>query len=409
MIRKVSFVSILFSLFLGVESLSTTCQENLCKPCNNTEFLTCCDSSDSCVYDSVFNEYICIPPYKWICASENQAELDMKGCENGISCDRVEANGFIFDCRFAGDADSGVPALMLHGFPEWSDMYMDLMRRLAKEGFRSVACNMRGYSPGAKPTGVEDYDYDVLASDVESISEAIFGSNITNLNLIGHDHGAALGWSVAASEWGEKHVSTYTSLSIPHLDAFSAGLNGENADVEQQIASQYFTMFILNNSASLHHEFFYYTLGKTSGDKYSEDTFPNSEAFQLAMYWYNGAMNAGRMAGPPIMSAWQLTEHGAFATAALRELFGGEPDEGHPQTRPVGKVTMPTLYVCGNKDSAILCNRPYALKTSDYVPDGKYTYLEADCGHDLLSCSDDTETQKVVDAIVTHLTKFEQQ
>ena len=63
-----------------------------------------------------------------------------------------------------------------------------------------------------------------------------------------------------------------------------------------------------------------------------EDTFPNSEAFQLAMYWYNGAMNAGRMAGPPIMSAWQLTEHGAFATAALRELFGGEPDEGHPQT-----------------------------------------------------------------------------
>ena len=360
------------STLRGVES--TTCQENLCKPCNNTEFLTCCDSSNSCVYDSIFNEYICIPPYKWICASENQAELEMKGCENGISCDQVEANGFTFDCRFAGDADSGVPALMLHGFPEWSDMYMDLMRRLAKEGFRSAACNMRGYSPGAKPKGVEDYDYDVLASDVEAISEAIFGSNVTNLNLIGHDHGAALGWSVAASEWGEKHVSTYTSLSIPHLDAFSAGLNGENVDVEQQIASQYFTMFILNNSASLHHEFFYYTLAKTSGDKYSEDTFPNSEAFQLAMYWYNGAMNAGRMAGPPIMSAWQLTEHGSFATAALRELFGGEPDEGHPQTRPVGKVTMPALYVCGNKDSAILCNRPYALKTSDYVPDGKYTY-----------------------------------
>ena len=183
MIQNVSLISILLSLsFKGVESLSstlrgvesTTCQENLCKPCNNTEFLTCCDSSNSCVYDSVFNEYICIPPYKWICASENQAELEMKGCENGISCDQVEANGFTFDCRFAGDADSGVPALMLHGFPEWSDMYMDLMRRLAKEGFRSAACNMRGYSPGAKPKGVEDYDYDVLASDVEAISENLW-------------------------------------------------------------------------------------------------------------------------------------------------------------------------------------------------------------------------------------------
>ena len=282
-------------------------------------------------------------------------------------------------------------------------MYMDLMRRLAGDGFYSAACNQRGYSPLAKPKRVDDYHYDVLASDVESITEAIFGSNVTNVNLIGHDHGAALGWSVAASEWGAKHISTYTSLSIPHLDAFSNGLNGENADVEQQIASQYFTMFVLNNSASLHHDFFYNILSKTSGDKYSEDTFPNSSSFQLAMYWYNGAMNAGRMAIPPIMSAWQLTKHGAFATAALRELFGGDADEGHPQTRPVGKITMPTLYVCGNKDSAILCNRPYALKTSDYVPDGKYKYLEVDCGHDLLSCSDDAETKKVVDAIVRHL------
>ena len=48
---------------------------------------------------------------------------------------------------------------------------------------------------------------------------------------MGHDHGGILGWTVA--EGDQKRVISYTSMSIPHVDAFSKGLVGKNADPDQ--------------------------------------------------------------------------------------------------------------------------------------------------------------------------------
>ena len=46
------------------------CQANLCHLCVPDErggAGTCCDETNSCVYDKVFKEYICLPDYEWIC------------------------------------------------------------------------------------------------------------------------------------------------------------------------------------------------------------------------------------------------------------------------------------------------------------------------------------------------------
>ena len=46
------------------------CQPNLCKTCvpdNTTKHGSCCDTADSCVFDSVFQNYILPSPYHWIC------------------------------------------------------------------------------------------------------------------------------------------------------------------------------------------------------------------------------------------------------------------------------------------------------------------------------------------------------
>ena len=168
----------------------------------------------------------------------------LKGCTDGITCTTVAASGLAFDCRFGGASlDNPVGNVMLlHGFPEWSDMYMPLMRLLANEGYKSVACNQRGYSPGAAPDNVADYNYNVLRDDVFNIADAV---NFTGqFHLVGHDHGAALGFYAAASPRGEARILSYSSLSIPHLAAFADGLFGPTADIEQQIASQYFTMYV---------------------------------------------------------------------------------------------------------------------------------------------------------------------
>lgn len=86
--------------------------------------------------------------------------------------------------------------MLLHGFPEFANMYDDLMRALAGAGYTSVACDQRGYSAGASPTDVESYNYDILRDDVFNIAEAV---GFQEFHLIGHDHGGALGWHATAS------------------------------------------------------------------------------------------------------------------------------------------------------------------------------------------------------------------
>ena len=151
-------------------------------------------------------------------------------------------------------------------------------------------------------------------------------------------------------------------------------------------------------------------MGKTAGDKDSEH-FGSAAAFQKSLFWYNGAMELdGVMALPPLMSATQILAHGITpmhsAAASLRAVFGGTPNAGVAQRVSVGNVSaaIPTLYVCGTEDDAILCDRPFSHATARYV-DGNYTFLAVACGHDLLSCGalKQKVTQEVMDAVVAHL------
>lgn len=195
-------------------------------------------------------------------------------------------------------------------------------------------------------------------------------------------------------------VLTFTSLSIPHVDAFSKALDSTGApddqDEGQQMASQYFTMFIEDHSATSHLGFFCNSM------RLGDSRFKSCDHVQHALWWYNGAMEIGAMAGPPFMTAGELLLKGDPTMSALRAFWGGKETGPYHQTSPTGPVSMPALYVCGSKDSYIYCNKPYALKTKEYCPAG-YSYLEANCDHDLLSCKDKSETQKVVDAIVDHI------
>ena len=149
-------------------------------------------------------------------------------------------------------------------------MYMPLMRAFATKGYASAACNQRGYSPGVKPDDEKAYNYDVLRSDIFAVATAVgftnfrmpdfcdahvhthvpramhvhvcirvfVTSSVACTDLVGHDHGGVLGWAAAASDEGKTRLLSYSSLSIPHVDAFSSGLYGPSADIEQQIASQ---------------------------------------------------------------------------------------------------------------------------------------------------------------------------
>lgn len=56
-----------------------------------------------------------------------------------------------FDATVAGPPD-GRPVLLLHGFPQTRTAWRHQMTTLAAHGYRVVAPDQRGYSPGSAPS-----------------------------------------------------------------------------------------------------------------------------------------------------------------------------------------------------------------------------------------------------------------
>src|SRR4051794_13081567 len=65
---------------------------------------------------------------------------------------RISTADGTFDAVAAGPRH-GRKVLLLHGFPEFGIEWDHQLRALAAAGYRAVAPDQRGYSPGVRPTG----------------------------------------------------------------------------------------------------------------------------------------------------------------------------------------------------------------------------------------------------------------
>lgn len=100
-----------------------------------------------------------------------------------------------FDVLDAGPADGPV-VVLLHGFPEINQSWQPLIDSLVAHGYRCLAPNQRGYSPGARPKRRRDYTLAELVDDAAALIDA---SGAERVHLVGHDWGAAVAWGVAQS------------------------------------------------------------------------------------------------------------------------------------------------------------------------------------------------------------------
>lgn len=157
-----------------------------------------------------------------------------------IAMTRVDVGGFTFDVRTAGPED-GEAVVLLHGFPQTSYQWRHQIRALAAAGFRVVAPDQRGYSPGARPAEVADYALPLLAQDVLDLADAV---GIERFHVAGHDWGAVVAWTVAVA--ARERVITANPVSVPHPDAFARVLSDPaSCQVE---ASSYFDVFVQPDS-----------------------------------------------------------------------------------------------------------------------------------------------------------------
>jgi pimeloyl-ACP methyl ester carboxylesterase len=245
---------------------------------------------------------------------------------------------FEFDVAEEGP-QSGPPVVLLHGFPQTSAAFHAVAGLLAADGVRTITMDQRGYSPGARPTEVADYAIQNLVGDVTGLLDAL---GLPAAHVVGHDWGAIVAWTLAATEPGR--VKTLTAVSVPHLRGFyevlaDTGAAGE----EQRRRSDYVNLFRLdggraedvllaNNARALH-------------DLFS----PLPEALILPHY--------GALSQRPALTA-ALNWYRAIDVKASVEL---------------PTVSVPTTFVWSTEDVAI--SRAAAERCGAYVS-GDYRFVE---------------------------------
>jgi pimeloyl-ACP methyl ester carboxylesterase len=249
-------------------------------------------------------------------------------------------DGLTFDVRSWGPPD-GDPVLLLHGFPQNGASWDAVARRLADRGYRSLAPDQRGYSPGARPEGRSAYRVPELVADALAVVDEHVGPG-SRMHVVGHDWGAAVAWGLAARH--PDRLRTLTAVSVPPPAAYARSL----VTTRQGLVSWYIYAIQVPGLAE-------WVLGAHGR--------PFSRRF-AAMLRRTGQSpvaaerDAALLADPPALTA---------ALNWYRALFTERP-------RPRGpRITVPTLFVWSDGDVAI--TRQSTELAHQYV-DGPFEYVE---------------------------------
>ena len=100
--------------------------------------------------------------------------------------------------------------------------------RSRRPGYRAVAFDQRGYSPGARPDDVAAYKPAALVADVLHVADAC---GFDRFDLVGHDFGGMVAWMVAGHH--PDRVRTLTVASTPHPAAFKASYQASSDQNER--------------------------------------------------------------------------------------------------------------------------------------------------------------------------------
>ena len=274
---------------------------------------------------------------------------------------QLTANGYTFLVRVAGMQNDGEALILLHGFPESSIMWQPLLDAAAARGYRVLAFDQRGYSPNARPSGVEYYHTDSLVQDVLAVANEV---GFDTFHLVGHDWGSGVGWKTTM-DYPER-IRTWTAMAVPHIGLFfDAVINHP----EQRERSAY----IKRLQTPILPEFLFAVNQKSAFERVKGIWKPHEIAEYKAL----------------------LSEHGAL-TAAINWYRAIDLDTKTIDPSLMQSINRPTLFIWGKKDRII--THELVPQQANYI-DTTFQTLPLDCGHSLMQ----EKTDSVLVGILEHL------
>lgn len=139
----------------------------------------------------------------------------------------VVANGVRLHYVVAGQ---GEPVLLLHGWPESSVAWRQVMPLLVKAGRRVWAIDYRGAGQSDKPAA--GYDLDNVARDVHAFIEAKqLAAGGRGVDVVGHDVGTWIGHALAVNHPADVRRLVLSEALLPALAPPAMGVPDEAANL----------------------------------------------------------------------------------------------------------------------------------------------------------------------------------
>lgn len=146
----------------------------------------------------------------------------------------IKTNGIRLHIVQAGPK-SGIPVVLLHGFPEFWYGWRKQIPALAKAGCRVIVPDQRGYNLSDRPKGINAYCINNLVGDIVGLIDAL---DYEKVNVVGHDWGALVSWWLAIQH--PERLHRLGILNVPHPAVMKRFLQ---RDLEQMSRSLYALFF----------------------------------------------------------------------------------------------------------------------------------------------------------------------
>ena len=263
----------------------------------------------------------------------------------------------------------GAPLIvLLHGFPQTRHAWRHQVPVLAAAGYRVIAPDQRGYSPGVRPdpaAGLTAYSIDRLVADVLDLAAAAGHGGATLFHLVGHDWGGQVAWVTAARH--PDRLASLTVLSRPHPAAFRRAYE-DDTDGQQH--------------RSRHHRAFH-------------------DPATAKLLLDDGAARLRRALAEQRVGASAITEYLSVLgnAAALEAALAWYRAAGTLASVEAGSVAVRTLYVWGDADATV--GRAAAEGTAEFVTAPFRFEVLPGVGHFITDEAPDVITRLLIEHLAT--------
>jgi len=290
----------------------------------------------------------------------------------------IETNGIRLHVAEQGE---GPLIILCHGFPECWYSWRHQLPALAKAGFRAVAPDLRGYGRSDRPEELEKY---TILHDIGDIVGLLDALGAKQAVIAGHDVGAAIAWQAALLR--PDLFSAVIALSPPFRPRGFGDSGPPTTLMPRNENAVFYQLFLQTPEAEaalgrdLRRTFRsqFYAL---SGDRPSA-----AGGFPAGMVPRNGAL----LTDPVSLPAW-VTESdidvyvAEFTRSGLRGALAWwrNIDRSWELLAPFAgaRVTVPALYIAGDRDFVAAAFSPVIARQSAMVPKLRPAIMLPGCGH----------------------------